>query len=123
MGKVGIFWVIKGEIFAYTQSIEETLQKEQARVDMTGVVDSSFSHYKKWEETLSGKYPYADFATYPRGRVVFSLARREYIIYVDECITNGEIAKVVKKFDLDAYRIDYDEHYSCDNCIDKKDLF
>ncbi len=123
MGKVGIFWVIEGEIFAYVQSIEAALQKERFRAKRTGVVDSSFAHYKKWDEDLSKEYPYADFATYPRGRVVFNVERKEYIIYVDECITNGEVARIVKKFDLDTYRIDYDEHCSCDSCIDKKDLF
>lgn len=120
---IGIFWVIKGKLFSFCQSFEEVMKRENARIDLTNIIDCSLSHFEVWEKELAKQYPNADFATYPRGRVVFDIATNKYFLYVDECITNAEITEIVKRFQLEKYEIAYDEHYTCDGCIDEKELF
>lgn len=120
---VGIFWVIKGEPYSYKQTILSALRENEKRAELTGIIDSKYSHFECWEENMKKDFPNADFATYPRGRVVYDQKAKEHVIYVDECITNGEINRIVDYFEASRYRIAYDEHYSCDNCIGEKDLF
>lgn len=120
---VGIFWVIEGKLYSYSQQIESLTEEEWNRVQLTGVIDSNLSHYDCWDRELARRYPKADFATFPRGRVVFDIIEDRHIVYVDECVTNGEIAEVVKRFEIKEYQIDYDEHYTCDACIKDKGLF
>lgn len=118
--KVGIFWVIDGEVYAY---VEEIPAERSAYTATTGIVDSTYAHFSIWEKDLGNKFPVADFATYPRGRVVYDIREKVAILYVDECITNGEIAQICAKFALKNPKIAYDEHYTCDQCIVEKELF
>ena len=119
-GYIGIFWVIEGRIYASKERVDEQAISRDRRVMLTGILDSSFAHFEEWEKGLQYKYPQADFAVYPRGRVVYSVAEKQYILYLDECITNGEVQKIVQEFALPTYRIDYDEHYTCDGCLCEK---
>ncbi len=118
--KIGIFWVIGGEVYAYT---EEISVENNAYTRMTGIIDSRYAHFDVWDKDMENKFPGADFATYPRGRVVYDIREKVAILYVDECITNGEIAKICAKFALKNPKIAYDEHYTCDQCIMDKELF
>lgn len=118
--KIGIFWVIEETVYAF---LEEVGKGENAYVAETGIVDSAYAHFCIWEKELSAKYPCADFATFPRGRVVYDTRKHAFILYVDECITNGEIKKICSVFNLKNPQIAYDEHYTCDQCIGDKELF
>ena len=120
---VGIFWVIEGKVFCCCQEVNLAKEIAKERIKITNIIDSSLSHFEVWENTLARQYPNADFATYPRGRVVFDSSIGEYLLYVDECITNGEIVKIAKSFQIEKYQIAYDEHYTCDGCIDEKEMF
>ncbi len=119
--KIGIFWVIDGKVYAYQEEINEEALTE--RTALTGIIDSNYAHFSTWEENLASVYPEADFASFPRGRVVYDTRQGQAVVYVDECITNGEIAKICAAFHLNNVRIDYDEHYTCDQCIGDKELF
>ena len=120
---IGIFWVIEGEVYASKEILTKKRILEDKRGAMTGIIDSNFSHFEEWEKGLQTKYPQADFAVYPRGRVVYSLQEQTFILFLDECITNAQVRKIVTLFGLSAYRIDYDEHYTCDGCIEEKGIF
>ncbi|MEG1669363.1 hypothetical protein [Chryseobacterium sp.] len=125
MVNVGIFWVIKGKIFSKSQekAIEEEREKE--RVKITNKIDSDFEHYVEWDNLCAKFYPFADFATYPRGRILFDTIKRKNIVFIDKCIGKSELALIEKAFDLNQgdYEIAYDKHYSCDKCVNRKNLF
>ena len=108
---VGIFWYID-QLF-----ITKLQRKEPDNLSSkTGKVDSDFSHFYMWD-TLSTAFPYADFATFPRGRVIYDLDCRKYIIYSDICIPNKKIKRFAKRNNLIPFLINRDEHYHCDKCL------
>ena len=109
MVKVGIFWVIEGKIWYRVEEKEKT-EKEK--------IDSDYSHYKEWYGSiLKIKYKDNDFASFPRGRVIYDTRANEHIIYADKCIRDFEITKIAKYFEAEKYRIEEDLHYRCDGCI------
>ena len=112
MIKTGIFWFVRGEIIAdrYDYILEE--QKQSA------FIDYPYSHFDMWDKLSKNRFPYADFATYPRGRLLFDVKNGQYLLYLDRCITDEETRKLIKFYDLekDRYILSRDEHYSCDKC-------
>ncbi len=122
MLNVGIFWVINGTITFKKESKNLELEKKKEVVKTSGVIDSEYGHFTEWNKYLASKYLDGDFATYPRGRVVYDVNKIMHIIYVDECIKEKEILKLVNIFDVDNYIVAYDDHYSCDGCIDRKNI-
>lgn len=112
---VGIFWVIDGKLYLHREEIIKREQKEKGVV----LADSSLSHFKEWE-LHQKEYPYDDFATYPRGRVIYDVNRKDHIIYTDRCVKMSEINKIVERCYINKYVIAYDEHYRCDNCLEEE---
>lgn len=119
MVNVGIFWVIRGKVYYKLQ------EKEKHAVNRnTNKIDSDFGHFYEWDDLCGKLYPHADFATFPRGRVLYDMKERTHIVYRDECITEEELKKVIAAFNLKEYKTLTDEHYSCDKCIKRKrDIF
>lgn len=115
---VGIFWVINGRGYLAKETKEMEKVLEEKRVKDTGVVDSSLAHYSVWDKLCATKYPQADFATYPRGRIVYNVRKNEYVVFADRCISSKKIKEIVKRFGIEKYVIERDVHYSCDRCID-----
>lgn len=115
--KVGIFWVIRKKIY---YKLEEKLicSNNEAK---TNRIDSDFAHYQEWDKLCGKFYPDADFATYPRGRILFDVKENSHVLFVDKCIKQEKIAEILQIFDVRDVIIDFDEHYYCDNCV--KDLF
>lgn len=113
-----IFWVVNGRkiVFPFWYPKATFLEKK------TGIVDCELSHYDFWRRCES-EYPNSDFATFPRGRIMFDLDKKENVIFYDECITKEQLNEILELLQIKKYRIEYDEHYSCDNCVDKKELF
>lgn len=78
-------------------------------------------HYDFWEalqpansmEALFKSHPYDCF---PRGRVVFFSAERQFKLYADKCVTKAEVEKIAKIFHLPAYQLARDSHYQCAKC-------
>ena len=76
MIKVGIFWVIEGRIWYKLQEKEKIKE---------GKVDSDLSHYQEWYKgILKLKYKNEDFASFPRGRVIYDSRTSEHIIYAEK---------------------------------------
>ena len=65
--KTGIFWFVRGEIIAdrYDYIFEEQKQGD--------FIDYPHSHFAMWDKLSKNRFPYADFATYPRGRLLFDV--------------------------------------------------
>lgn len=82
---VGIFWYVKKKFLTAMESKEKSELSASTRI-----VDSDYSHFVKWDN-LGKDYPYADFATYPRGRVMYNLDKDTYIVYADACIPDEQI--------------------------------
>lgn len=110
MVNVGIFWVIYERIW----------HKKQEKEIRNGKIDSDFAHYLVWENSpLKEKYKESDFATFPRGRVIYDSEKMEHIIYADGCISKERLLKIAELFCIEKYRIEGDLHYRCDNCLNK----
>ena len=108
---VGIFWYID-QLF-----ITKLQKKEPDNLSLkTGKVDSDYSHFYMWD-AVSVAFPCADFATFPRGRVIYDLTDKIYIIYSDVCIPDKEIKHFAKRNKLMPFLISRDEHYRCDSCV------
>ncbi|MFI3168244.1 MAG: exonuclease domain-containing protein [Bacillota bacterium] len=115
--KVGIFWALPDGIFQRHQIVKLKSSDLSYSDKKTGKIDSDFGHDIVWNE-IFGVKDNIDFATYPRGRVLYDWVNAKHIIFVDECVTNGEIQEIVKIFDIKDYSIEYDEHYRCDGCLE-----
>lgn len=117
--RVGIFWVINGKIIRFIENrgTDDLSKREQA----TGKTDSGFEHFSTWDKELANKYPDADFATYPRGRVMFDIKENRHIVYADKCVTKENTEEIVKLFDISEYAVERDEHYRCDKCMKHKE--
>ncbi len=113
--KVGIFWVIKGEAYTFVEERDAT--SADAREEASGKIDSNLEHFSQWDKELAKKFPQSDFATYPRGRVMFDLRAKKHIIYADKCVTERDLRVISKRFDATDFYLRRDEHYRCDKCI------
>ena len=115
MVKVGIFWVIRGKVYYKLQE-----KDENAVNGITNKIDSDYGHFYEWDDLCGRFFPNADFATFPRGRILYDSKESRHIVYIDECITKDELKKIIELFSLSDYQILTDEHYSCDKCIKRK---
>ncbi len=106
--KVGIFWVIKGMIFD---------KKEVVQITEKRLYDSEYEHFVEWDNVCAKFFSIGDFATYPRGRVMFDNTRQISTIFADKCISRDEIQKIAELFDCEKFEVKYDEHYQCDVCF------
>lgn len=113
--KVGIFWVIGDKVYPYIE--EREVDRLNEREKLSGKIDSDFEHFIEWDKELAKKFFSADFATFPRGRVMFDINENRHIIYADNCIAVEEIAHIEALFQMINAKVRRDEHYACDKCI------
>jgi len=113
-----IFWVVEDKWLIF-KPIWLLNNKEDKR---THKIDCPYSHYEWWDK-YKKDYPGSDFATFPRGRIMFDLAKKEHVIFYDQCIRKAHIRDILDLFQIKKYRVEYDEHYSCDKCVQNKELF
>lgn len=111
---VGIFWVVNKKLYLHREEISKRNDGE-----LLDCEDCSFSHICKWEFHKKA-HPVDDFATYPRGRIMY-LKTGEHIIYADECVEKAEIERIIKLCNIKKYIIVRDEHYRCDKCMEDVD--
>ena len=113
-----IFWVIEDKKIIHAL----WLPKEAYSANKKGRINCELSHYNFWRRHVKD-YPEADFATYPRGRIMYDLESQENVIFYDECITDEQLKELLDLLQIKRFRIEYDEHYSCDKCVAKKNIF
>lgn len=114
---VGIFWAIDGEVYAYFETRETNKLTEREK--QSGRVDSDLEHFAAWDKELAKRFFDADFATFPRGRVMFDTNKNRHIIYADRCITVEQVVRVKGLFQTINAQVCRDEHYRCDKCMKK----
>lgn len=119
--KVGIFWVIDGKV--YSDIEERATNRLNEREKLSGKIDSDFEHFATWDKELAQLFANADFATFPRGRVIFDTTENRHIVYADRCITVKEIEHIENLFQTTNAKVCRDEHYSCDKCVTTFDDF
>lgn len=115
--------MIYHQLYVFKQEVDEKQADNRKRTQLTGIIDSDDGHFDVWDKLCGKSYTRADFATYPRGRVVYDIKNAEHIIYADECIIEKEIKDIAATFCAEKYRVERDEHYACDKCLQKKGFF
>ncbi|WP_151900471.1 hypothetical protein [Sulfurimonas hydrogeniphila] len=107
---IGIFWIYNSKIYFKTVKID-------AVKVINGFIDSNFSHYQVWDEiSLQNKDFYLyEYEEVPRGRVVYDVDNKQYIVYSNEDIINSNESKsfIINAFDLSSANVlfEYDAHY------------
>ncbi|MDW7656396.1 MAG: hypothetical protein SCM11_04390 [Bacillota bacterium] len=86
------------------------LEKSEQIADKLG---ASLSHQELFDRLNTD----IDYINIPRGRVVYDTVKKEAVIYIDRCIET-RIKEIIKAFEIDKFRIEYDEHYVCPGCWD-----
>jgi len=113
LAKVGIFFVVNGELLFDAV----TLERGEPYGDTVGFS----AHIDYWEE-LAPKTPTEQlfkshsYDYYPRGRVVFFKDSSVLRLYADRCIGKANIEKIATTFQLPRYQLTRDEHYMCACC-------
>ena len=106
----GIFWFVDGEM---------VWDFSQEKIGGNRFVDYPKSHFAMWDYLRNGRFEGSDFATYPRGRVLYDTETEKYKVYADRCITDDQIREVLELMEVGfvVWQRCFDEHYSCDKCI------
>lgn len=109
--KVGIYWYIDNCFFPIMQN-----SGESEISSITGKIDSDFSHRTCWDVLFqtSGN---VDYATFPRGRVMYDLKEKRYVFYSDVCIPNNVLSDYAKENNMIPFIIARDDHYRCERCM------
>ena len=104
MNKRGVFWVVDGELIAF--SFDEAATEGVAKSGKT------YNHKLLWEYIKPCNKP---FDYYPRGRVDYN-AKGKAIIYMNPNIKDEYIDKIMTAFGIYSepiIRYDHSEHYKC----------
>jgi hypothetical protein len=117
--EVGVFWLYKGNVLSFSQSLDEA-------EDFAGYKTFGTGHDKVWlNYQRAGIVPRdLDYDEIPRGRIVYSIKKREFILYADACIQKNKraMSTIMKDFHLRAAntKVESDEHYICPKCAQRE---
>ena len=121
-GKLGIFWVFRGQLLSRTVSLTEAERRGNR-------LDSPLAHVSVWPGLVAAhrkSRPLLSVLEYdevPRGRVIFDIRTKTFVVYMDAslfCTTGSRTSPVPKvaealrtTFDLQgrAVRFATDPHY------------
>ena len=97
----------------YDYDMEDFSQKD--------FIDYPYSHFDMWDKLSRNRFLSADFATFPRGRLLYCVKEKRYYLYLDPCITKQQTDLLLSFYGLreDGVFITRDEHYRCDKCFGK----
>jgi hypothetical protein len=113
---VGIFWLFKGELIFDVTPVSSAEPYGEC-------VGHANSHIAFWSELQHARaIPWdVEYEDPPRGRVVFNLKTKQFIVYADRCIRAKPDAmrKIFRDFSLptDSAVITSDGHYRCRTCL------
>ena len=113
MGKIGVFWIVKGRIDGFKEPVENG-------EDYGDTIQPSYDHYSFWSEFIT-RYPALKIKEYdeiPRGRVVYDKKKKHFIILSSKEVLNNRefIENICLFYDLDKNNLElkWDEHYELD---------
>jgi hypothetical protein len=112
---LGIFWLVDGKLIFDILP----LSKAQQYGDH---LTHPRSHFRVWPTfERSGRVPRgSEYDEYPRGRVMYHPASKEFTLLADSCILKhkGLIAQIKKALHLrKRVNLDLDSHYKCPHCL------
>lgn len=114
--RVAIFWVVKGQLIIDSVPL--------ARAEPWGdrYLNDPRSHMDTWEhyKALRAVPVTADWADYPRGRVIYDKVTERFRIYADLCILNDPetMARIKSVLNLPLNTpAGRDDHYCCEACM------
>ena len=109
-GYVGLFFVVNDALLLH----KCTLAEAERNGDF---LNHNESHYFVWQQDYARKYR-VDFDYFPRGRVIYNSRDKRFIVYVDRCLGNVEVERVLAAFELvrNNSEVAFDEHYQCHLC-------
>ena len=113
---VGIFWLFKNELIFDVTPVSSA----EPYGDCVGHAKSHISFWTELQE--AGVIPLdVEYEEPPRGRVVFNLKTRQYIVCADKCIRTKPtvVRRIIRDFSLpaDSTVLISDEHYRCRVCL------
>jgi len=113
--EVGIFFLISDTLLIESTPLENA-EPYGDHLGHPGGHSEMFDHLIETKKVPCD----AEYQNVPRGRVVLSVDKDEYTIYLDRCIRHRpEIALQIVEhlhLPLDRYRLTLDEHYRCRAC-------
>lgn len=114
--KIGIFYKVENQFLTDTVPIDVTAETH-GEIAQHG---SHYVFYKCFTPTtiLESLFKSKDFDFYPRGRVVYYPASNSFCLYVDPCLTQDDLRRVIELFEITSTEIETatNEHYFCSNC-------
>lgn len=114
--QVGIFWVVNGRL------ILDGTPLDKAEPWDNRYLNDPRSHQKRWEHYKAVRLVpvRADWAHFPRGRVIYDQLTNRFQIYADLCILNDPemMARIEKELKLPPDTpASGDDHYRCSICM------
>ena len=113
MSKVGIFFVVDHHILLDAIAVQQG-EKYGGSVCHGG-------HFDFWE-TLNAQnsteqlFKTRAYDAYPRGRVVYLINEKKFILYADKCLDHQALRHVADQFNIKNPKLARDEHYQCAHC-------
>lgn len=108
---IGIWWIIDGQIFKCSTSVNEVPESD-------GWKDIPTSHFDYWENALKVEFhnlQSREYTDYPRGRVLLNVAKQSYVLYGSKAFTQNKrhILIVKRAFNLSCCTVlvQHDKHY------------
>jgi len=97
---IGIFWLYQGTLIC------KKLPLTESHEDMLGLYDSPFQHIQEWESKniYLANHPEligTEYQEIPRGRVVYSNAKKTFTVYADKvCLNKKAKYLIINNFEL-----------------------
>lgn len=112
---VGIFFIVDSSILSDRVSLENAEPYGDALTH-----GGHYEYHDTFKATLPLEYRFKkhDYDYYARGRVVYFPQNGTFIVYVDKCISEDDVSRIIDLFGLEAssMTIVVDEHYKCAKC-------
>lgn len=114
--RVGIFWLADGKLIFDATPVSSA----EVYGDCLGHAKSHLEYWTGLQRAgiIPADFEYEDL---PRGRIVFNMRSRQYIVYADKCILEklNIVRKILHDFGLheDGTVLSSDEHYRCRVCL------
>jgi len=77
---IGIFWIVDGNLIAKKVNLTEVKE-------VNGFKDSGLSHFFEWEKM---GFDFDEYDKFPRGRIVYDILNKRFLIYAAKEIIKNE---------------------------------